>query len=110
MPRLSPLRSPHARPGAQPRRGRILRVGRREEGQSLVEFALILTPLLFTGAVQYPWPSLSHLRWFQIVALFNPMTYVSEGLRGAMVPQVPHMRPWICVRDRRLSENHSLSN
>ena len=55
MPRLSPLRSPHARPGAQPRRGRILRVGRREEGQSLVEFALILTPLLFLllGIVQF---------------------------------------------------------
>jgi ABC-2 type transport system permease protein len=62
-----------------------------------IMFALILTPLLFTGAVQYPWPSLSHLRWFQIIALFNPMTYVSEGLRGAMVPQVPHMQPWICV-------------
>jgi ABC-2 type transport system permease protein len=62
-----------------------------------IMFALILTPLLFTGAVQYPWPSLSHLKWFQIITLFNPMTYVSEGLRGAMVPQVPHMRPWICV-------------
>jgi Flp pilus assembly protein TadG len=37
------------------RRGRILRVGRREDGQSLVEFALILTPLLFLllGIVQF---------------------------------------------------------
>jgi ABC-2 type transport system permease protein len=25
------------------------------------------------------------------------MTYVSELLRGAMVPQVQHIRPWICI-------------
>jgi ABC-2 type transport system permease protein len=62
-----------------------------------VMFALILTPLLFTGASQYPWPSLHSLRWFQVITLFNPMTYVSEGLRAAMVPQVPHIRPWICI-------------
>src|SRR5580693_7420841 len=31
-------------------------------------FALVLTPLLFTGSSQYPWPSLSHIRWFQIVS------------------------------------------
>jgi ABC-2 type transport system permease protein len=62
-----------------------------------VMFTLVLTPLLFTGCVQYPWPSLDQLRWFQIVTLFNPMTYVSEGMRGALVPTVPHIRPWICL-------------
>jgi ABC-2 type transport system permease protein len=62
-----------------------------------IMFALVLTPLLFTGCSQYPWPSLSHLRWFQDITLVNPMTYVSEGLRGALVPAVPHIRPWICV-------------
>ena len=62
-----------------------------------VMFALILTPLLFTGASQYPWPSLHSLRWFQVITLFNPMTYVSEGLRAAMVAQVPHIHPWICI-------------
>jgi ABC-2 type transport system permease protein len=26
------------------------------------------------------------------------MTYVSEALRGAMVPdQVPHIPPWVCI-------------
>ena len=25
------------------------------------------------------------------------MTYVSEGLRGALVPEVPHIRPWVCL-------------
>ena len=55
MPRRPSHRSLDARHRASRRRGRILRVGRREEGQSLVEFALILTPLLFLllGIVQF---------------------------------------------------------
>jgi ABC-2 type transport system permease protein len=60
-------------------------------------FSLVFTPLLFTGCSQYPWPSLARLRWFQVVTAANPMTYVSESLRGALVPQVPHVQPWICV-------------
>ena len=60
-------------------------------------FSLVFTPLLFTGASQYPWPSLARLRWFQVVTALNPMTYVSEGLRAALVPSVPHIRPAICL-------------
>jgi ABC-2 type transport system permease protein len=57
-----------------------------------VVFALVLTPLLFTGASQYPWATLDSLRWFQVVTLFNPLTYVSEGIRAALLPEtVPHM-------------------
>lgn len=56
-------------------------------------FALILTPMLFTGCTQYPWTELGQLRWFHILTLFKPMTYGSEGLRGAMVPADPHMNP-----------------
>ncbi|GAC1326405.1 MAG: hypothetical protein NVSMB13_11250 [Mycobacteriales bacterium] len=62
-----------------------------------VLFSLVFTPLLFTGCSQYPWPSLTRLRWFQVVTAVNPMTYVSEGLRAAMVPSVPHIRPWVCL-------------
>jgi ABC-2 type transport system permease protein len=62
-----------------------------------IMFALILTPMLFTGCSQYPWPSLNHLRWFQVVTAFNPMTYASEGMRAALTPSVHHMSPWICV-------------
>jgi ABC-2 type transport system permease protein len=61
-----------------------------------VTFALVLTPLIFTGSSQYPWPSLSRLPWFQFLSALNPMTYVSEGLRGLMVPSVPHIQTWIC--------------
>lgn len=60
-------------------------------------FAVIFTPLLFTGSVQYPWRSLEDLAWFQVVSALNPLTYVSEGLRAALVPEVPHLPVWVCV-------------
>jgi ABC-2 type transport system permease protein len=62
-----------------------------------IMFALILTPLLFTGATQYPWPLLDRLPWFKVVTAFNPLTYVSEGVRAAMAPGIPHIAPWISV-------------
>jgi ABC-2 type transport system permease protein len=62
-----------------------------------IMFGLVLTPLMFTGATQYPWPLLSSMRWFQVVTAINPLTYCSEGVRAAMVPELPHVRPWICV-------------
>jgi ABC-2 type transport system permease protein len=62
-----------------------------------IAFSLVLTPLLFTGCSQYPWPTLDRLRWFQVVTAFNPLTYVSEGMRGALVPNVDHIRAWVCV-------------
>jgi ABC-2 type transport system permease protein len=62
-----------------------------------IVFSLVFTPLLFTGCSQYPWPSLARLRWFQIVTACNPMTYVSESMRAALVPSVPHIHPWICI-------------
>jgi ABC-2 type transport system permease protein len=62
-----------------------------------IMFGLILTPLMFTGATQYPWPSLEHMRWFQVVTALNPLTYCAEGVRAAMVPEIPHIAPWICV-------------
>jgi ABC-2 type transport system permease protein len=49
---------------------------------------LIFTPLLFTGCTYYPWSGLNNIRWFQILTLFNPLTYCSEGLRHAMVPPI----------------------
>jgi ABC-2 type transport system permease protein len=62
-----------------------------------IVFSLVFTPLLFTGCSQYPWPSLVRLRWFQIVTAANPMTYVSEAMRAALVPAVPHIQPWVCL-------------
>jgi len=76
--------------------GMLLGTAVQPQRISLV-FSLVFTPLLFTGCSQYPWPSLARLRWFQVVTAANPMTYVSEMLRGALTPQVPHIEPWICI-------------
>ncbi|MBV8708943.1 MAG: ABC transporter permease [Acidobacteriaceae bacterium] len=51
-------------------------------------FTLIFTPLLFTGCTYYPWGALGRIAWFQILTLFNPLTYAAEGLRYAMVPPI----------------------
>jgi ABC-2 type transport system permease protein len=62
-----------------------------------VVFAVVLTPLLFTGATFYPWQSLDSLRWFQVITLLNPLTYVSEGMRGALTDG-PHLGTgWIVL-------------
>jgi ABC-2 type transport system permease protein len=52
---------------------------------------LVLPPLLFTGCVYYPWAQLHILRWYQIVTLFSPLTYSSEGFRAALAPNLPHL-------------------
>jgi ABC-2 type transport system permease protein len=62
-----------------------------------VVFALVVTPLLFTGSTQFPFLQLGNLRWFQVICALNPITYVSEGLRGALTPAVPHLALGICL-------------
>ncbi|NUT93024.1 MAG: ABC transporter permease [Saccharothrix sp.] len=62
-----------------------------------VMFAVILTPLLFTGSAQFPWTELDGLRWFQVVCALNPLTYVSEGTRAVLAPGVPHIPLWVCL-------------
>lgn len=51
-----------------------------------IVFAMTLTPIMFTGATQFPWQSLTDIRWFQIMCAFNPLTYVSEAMRGILMP------------------------
>lgn len=63
----------------------------------MMVFTLILTPLLFTGCAQYPWHSLSRIRWFQVISLVNPLTYLSEGMRAVLAPGVQHLNTGICV-------------
>jgi ABC-2 type transport system permease protein len=62
-----------------------------------VMFAVVLTPLLFTGATFYPWQALDHLRWFQVVTLVNPLTYLSEGLRGALTTVPSLAAGWVAL-------------
>ena len=57
-------------------------------------FTLILLPLSMLGCIYYPWSALDEIRWLQIASLFNPLVYVSEGLRAALTPDVGHMPTW----------------
>ncbi len=50
-------------------------------------FALLVLPLTLLGCTYYPWSALHSLRWLQIAVLFNPVVYMSEGLRAALAPQ-----------------------
>ena len=57
-------------------------------------FSIIVVPITFLGCVYYPWAGLEKIRWLQIAVLFNPIVYISEGLRAAVTPGVKHMPEW----------------
>ena len=61
-------------------------------------FSLIFTPLIFTGSTYNPWGTLGNIKWFQVITLFNPLTYASEGMRYAMVPSINgHTIPTLAI-------------
>ncbi|MGB2568730.1 ABC transporter permease [Micromonospora citrea] len=51
-----------------------------------IMFTVTLTPLMFTGATQFPLRALDSLPWFQVVCAINPLTYVSEATRSLVAP------------------------
>jgi ABC-2 type transport system permease protein len=53
-------------------------------------FGVVVMPITFLGCVYYPWAMLDKIRWLQRGVLFNPIVYMSEGLRAALTPG-PHM-------------------
>jgi ABC-2 type transport system permease protein len=59
-------------------------------------FSMVLTPMIFFGCTYYPWSALANFPVLQKVVLVNPLVYASEGLRGTLVPQFPHL-PVIAV-------------
>lgn len=62
-----------------------------------IMFALVMTPVIFTGSTQFPWPELDRLPWFQVVTAFNPLTYVSELMRAEITTDLPHLSEGICL-------------
>lgn len=54
-------------------------------------FSLVIAPMLFFGCAYYPWVGLHVVPWMQYLVLINPLVYVSEGMRGALTPSIPHM-------------------
>jgi ABC-2 type transport system permease protein len=55
-------------------------------------FSMIIAPMMMFGCAYYPWSALSSFPVMQYAVLVNPMVYASEGLRGALAPQVPHIQ------------------
>jgi ABC-2 type transport system permease protein len=63
-----------------------------------IMLTVLLLPLMFTGSTQFPWMSLSGIRWFQVVCAINPLTYVSEGIRSVVLSaSVPSIPLWLDV-------------
>jgi len=54
-------------------------------------FSMVLTPMIFFGCTYYPWSALQSFPVLQKIVLVNPLVYASEGLRGTLVPQFPHL-------------------
>lgn len=54
-------------------------------------FSVIVAPMIFFGCAYYPWQGLAVVPWLQVAVLVNPLVYVSEGMRAALTPTLPHM-------------------
>jgi ABC-2 type transport system permease protein len=54
-------------------------------------FSMVVAPMIFFGCTYYPWTALKSFPVLQTAVLVNPMVYASEGLRGTLVPQFPHL-------------------
>ena len=54
-------------------------------------FSVILAPMIMFGCTYYPWAGLAHVPLMKWLVLINPLVYVSEGMRAALTPGIPHM-------------------
>jgi ABC-2 type transport system permease protein len=54
-------------------------------------FAVILGPMMLFGCAYYPWASLDVLGPVRYVFLLNPLVFMSEAMRLAVTPDIPHM-------------------
>ncbi|HMD71829.1 MAG TPA: ABC transporter permease [Bryobacteraceae bacterium] len=54
-------------------------------------YSLVVAPMMMFGCAYYPWSALRFAPVLQYAVLINPLVYASEGLRGALMPQVPHI-------------------
>ena len=54
-------------------------------------FAVVLGPMMLFGCAYYPWAALTVLGPLQYVFLVNPLVFMSEAMRIAVTPGMPHM-------------------
>ena len=58
----------------------------------------IIFPMFFMGGFQFSWVALNaSLPLISYISLINPMIYITEGVRGAMLGQTGYLNFWICV-------------
>jgi ABC-2 type transport system permease protein len=55
-------------------------------------FSVIVLPITMLGCIYYPWAALDRIPWLQYAVLANPLVYMSEAMRMAVTPDLPHMR------------------
>jgi len=60
-------------------------------------FSLVLAPMMMFGCAYYPWEALKPFPVLQYAVLINPLVYASEGLRGTLVPNKPHIDTMIVI-------------
>lgn len=60
-------------------------------------FGMVLAPMVMFGCAYYPWKALESFPILQKAVLINPLVYASEGLRGTLAPQYPHMPVMVIV-------------
>jgi len=54
-------------------------------------FAVVIGPMMMFGCAYYPWAYLKVLGVLQYLFLLNPLVFMSEAMRLAVTPEVPHM-------------------
>jgi ABC-2 type transport system permease protein len=62
-----------------------------EAAQIGLLFGIVVAPMIMFGCAYYPWRGLDAAPVVKYGVLVNPLTYIAEGLRGVLVPGVPHM-------------------
>jgi len=60
-------------------------------------FSMVIAPMMMFGCAYYPWSALSSFPILQYAVLINPLVYASEGLRGSLAPQFPHIDTLVVI-------------
>lgn len=60
-------------------------------------FGVIVGPMIMFGCTYYPWALLDRVPAMKYLVLVNPVVYVSEGMRAAVTPSMPHMNAIVIV-------------
>jgi ABC-2 type transport system permease protein len=60
-------------------------------------FGVIIAPMVMFGCTYYPWRGLDAVPVVKWLITINPLVYVSEALRGALTPSIPHMPLYVTL-------------